>query len=1091
MIRKLLATALLMSPLAAHADPITITVFLVEAGVSSALAAAIASAASWVAANAFYVTVVALNVFGAANARRKAKAEMARQRRQANASLTDRAITALSTTPPWRIVYGEAIVGGDIVAVFTSDKETISDKGNPFTKKDAYKHIVVHIASHKCQAIDDVVIEGVRLGQLDENGWVKNTAKGTGRNYVFASAYPVGTTVIQLAAGEGTILVDDEIVLAGDSNRYRVTVGITAPGTVTIAAPGLQQAVSSGTPVYLGNEFAVLKKFPRTGTIAAGATLTIPDGTVGDTIDAFYTVGDSYSSIAVTVSPDKKQITNPSGYMVTVNYEVVVNQSMVRVLKHLGDPNQVVDPVLSAMFPVEWDSSHRLRGRTYAVLTLDLEEPRFQGGPPSMSFVVKGKNDIYDPRTGLSGYTTNNALIIGDWLCAPWGFDCDRTEDINIPQWIECANDCDVPTTFQTLMPNGSTATEVGPRFTCNGSFSTDADKEAVLDSLADSMGGNVVYGAQWSMFAGVWKPPVVFDDSSTALTDDDLMGPIEFPQAAAGIEDLINGIRGTFIERGKLSPTDFDPYQNPTFRAEDGEDLFDDVTMPWTNTKPRCKNLARILVERNRDSQIMTVPAKLKAFKLQVGDRFTLVSDEYGINKTVRVTDWQFDIANAVSLTVQEDFAEIYDEADAARSDPYPNTSLPNPFQVNELKNLVATSGVSTMEVRADGVMIPRVLLTWDPVDSPYVAEGQGYIEFRWRLSLSADSPWCYVRAQGGDVSVYLTGVQHNTPILIEGTVYNSLGRPSVSVIKAHIVVGDPNPPETVDGFSVGEGPGGLTFRWRPAVSRSVAGTQIQQGTAWVAGGVPRWSGNALEWYLPWPEDGEYTFLARHFNYSGVLSEDIAGVNFAVENQRIVSISRTWLMSTGEAALWIASIFDPENGEVIGTEPASWLGSGGTLLIDTGQIEDKAASDQDSFSVDTFHQTLTTPSSSFSSGTTLNPTIAVRPGAVRISINGYIKLRVNSGAPTTIELNGDIDSGLLELDSVTDRPVKATISIPTAVTEFDVFVPLSAEWNAHVGSGYLNPVANLQLEASTGPGGGVFTGWQLVVAYAISNQVR
>lgn len=37
--------------------------------------------------------------------------------------------------------------------------------------------------------------------------------------------------------------------------------------------------------------------------------------------------------------------------------------------------------------------------------------------------------------------------------------------------------------------------------------------------------------------------------------------------------------------------------------------------------------------------------------------------------------------------------------------------------------------------------------------------------------------------------------------------------------------------------------------------------------------------------------------------------------------------VPRTWLMSGGGAAQWLASVFDEESGEIIGTQPAEWLG--------------------------------------------------------------------------------------------------------------------------------------------------------------------
>ena len=104
---------------------------------------------------------------------------------------------------------------------------------------------------------------------------------------------------------------------------------------------------------------------------------------------------------------------------------------------------------------------------------------------------------------------------------------------------------------------------------TCNGAFTTADSREAVLDDLVESMAGTAAYGATWRILAGAWTSPVM------SLTDDDLDGQIEIVQAGAGIDALFNGIHASYIAAGKATPTDADPYQNATFVAADGRELW------------------------------------------------------------------------------------------------------------------------------------------------------------------------------------------------------------------------------------------------------------------------------------------------------------------------------------------------------------------------------------------------------------------------------------------------------------------------------------------------------------------------------------
>ena len=65
------------------------------------------------------------------------------------------------------------------------------------------------------------------------------TAAGSTTN---AAGYAVGATVITVTGGTGTFLAGDVVTFAGDLNKYVLAVG-TAGGTITLAAPGLREAI--------------------------------------------------------------------------------------------------------------------------------------------------------------------------------------------------------------------------------------------------------------------------------------------------------------------------------------------------------------------------------------------------------------------------------------------------------------------------------------------------------------------------------------------------------------------------------------------------------------------------------------------------------------------------------------------------------------------------------------------------------------------------------------------------------------------------------------------------------------------------------
>ena len=147
-------------------DAITATAFLAQY-IGSTAAAFIVS--NWVA-----IAILIYQIYGASQQRRSARRDEANAKARYNAGLVDRSVTLLQAVPPLRIVYGECVTGGDIVAIFTTDKlNGRRSDGSTYTKYDGLKHLVIHIASHQSEAIGEIYIEGVPLGPLDGSGLVQ------------------------------------------------------------------------------------------------------------------------------------------------------------------------------------------------------------------------------------------------------------------------------------------------------------------------------------------------------------------------------------------------------------------------------------------------------------------------------------------------------------------------------------------------------------------------------------------------------------------------------------------------------------------------------------------------------------------------------------------------------------------------------------------------------------------------------------------------------------------------------------------------------------------------------------------------------
>lgn len=81
-------------------------------------------------------------------------------------------------------------------------------------------------------------------GKVEDNG----IGMGTGSGYRATGAgYSFGAQSVSLFSGSGTILAGNCLTIAGDANTYIVATGISAPGAIVLAPPGLRQSIPAFT----------------------------------------------------------------------------------------------------------------------------------------------------------------------------------------------------------------------------------------------------------------------------------------------------------------------------------------------------------------------------------------------------------------------------------------------------------------------------------------------------------------------------------------------------------------------------------------------------------------------------------------------------------------------------------------------------------------------------------------------------------------------------------------------------------------------------------------------------------------------------
>ena len=140
---------------------------------------------------------------------------------------------------------------------------------------------------------------------LRESAYVSSATAGTGASYQVnnGSGYSVGATTIAVDTGSGTVLAGDVVTFAGDANKYVVTTALSG-GSLTIAAPGLKQALADNTAMTVVGTSARNMAFARSAIALATRAPALPGE--GDSADDRMVVTDPNSGLSFEVAMYKQ-----------------------------------------------------------------------------------------------------------------------------------------------------------------------------------------------------------------------------------------------------------------------------------------------------------------------------------------------------------------------------------------------------------------------------------------------------------------------------------------------------------------------------------------------------------------------------------------------------------------------------------------------------------------------------------------------------------------------------------------------------------------------------------------------------------------
>ncbi len=261
----------------------------------------------------------------------------------------------------------------------------------------------------------------------------------------------------------------------------------------------------------------------------------------------------------------------------------------------------------------------------------------------------------------------------------PWGYGAQYGSDIPLDHLITAANVCDE----RVDLASGQTE----PKYACNGTFTLDEKRGAILQDLLASCAGRLAsdrppFVIQPGYWQGPSSPPLSLDLAAISA------GECEW-RPHTTITELYNGVKGTYISQANhWQASDFPYYAQDAFHGYDGPPQYQgDINVPLDNGQRRwldihlryvispsqAQRVAKIELLRRRHFGTGTFTLNMTAFQLAQLDVFLATFFPLGWTsddpkqlevQKVRLTQGRSSDGSpilAVSIDVQETDSNIY----------------------------------------------------------------------------------------------------------------------------------------------------------------------------------------------------------------------------------------------------------------------------------------------------------------------------------------------------------------------------------------------------------------------------------------------
>ncbi|AOZ02266.1 hypothetical protein BKK81_23575 [Cupriavidus sp. USMAHM13] len=258
-----------------------------------------------------------------------------------------------SNVQPRNLVYGRAMTSGPLVFAASTHGD---GRANQFM------HLVVALADHECEDIEEIYLGEDAVGRLDAKG------------------FPVGGRFLKEWNESKTV-------------EWPVKAG--------------QRSVTIEAGEEVRNIISLVALLPVEGEDSRAATRSVP-------VKGIVVAGNA-SQVRIDDFPEDTRA-------FALTFDGRRTKAYVKVRSHLGSSDQGADDDLVSEVP-GWTREHRLRGVCYLYVRLEYDADLFPNGLPNIKALVRGKR-VYDPRNGTTTWSDNWALCVYDYLRDARGFAC-------------------------------------------------------------------------------------------------------------------------------------------------------------------------------------------------------------------------------------------------------------------------------------------------------------------------------------------------------------------------------------------------------------------------------------------------------------------------------------------------------------------------------------------------------------------------------------------------------------------------------------------------------------------------------------------